>query len=114
MDLSQDTYIVITNLICIHLTQHGRQILTNIDKHRITSAIIIILANNRIIRNMIDLNYARNYIQSNLEARRKIQHFLQYHQTQQSQCRVLVVILDGVRDLIGCNFERNLGRSYFL
>ena len=30
MDLSQDTYIVITNLICIHLTQHGRQILTNI------------------------------------------------------------------------------------
>ncbi len=73
MDLSQDTYIVITNLICIHLTQHGRQILTNIDKHRITSAIIIILANNRIIRNMIDLNYARNYIQSNLEHHQELQ-----------------------------------------
>jgi hypothetical protein len=73
MDLSQDTYIVITNLICIHLTQHGRQILTNIDRHRITSAIIIILANNRIIGNMIDLNYARNYIQSNLEHHQELQ-----------------------------------------
>jgi hypothetical protein len=73
MDLSQETYIAITNLICIHLARHGRQILTNIDKHRITNAIIIILANNRAIRNMIDLANARNFIQSNLEHHQEMQ-----------------------------------------